>query len=93
MLSKEMVVTEDRELKVTPEVISNLKKKEKTIRVDVIMKEIQEGEIQIFTWIKTLKDLNIKIKIIHHIQGKYSLKKMKQNHIELCFGKNFIFRH
>ena len=49
MLSKEMVVTEDRELKVTPEVISNLKKKEKTIRVDVIMKEIQEGEIQIFT--------------------------------------------
>lgn len=41
--------------------------------------------------IPPLKDLNIKIKSVYHIQGKNSLnRKMKQNHVELCSGKKTL---
>lgn len=56
---------EDREPKLSLEVIHNLKKKRKqTIRVDLITTVIPEsGKIQNFTYITPLKDLII----IHHI--------------------------
>lgn len=62
---------EDREPKCNPRVIGNLKKK-KTTGIDVIIKIFQRGEKN--QWITALNDLSIKIKSVHHIQGKNSWK-------------------